>query len=445
MSVIGRREVLTRGLAAAALAAGAGSLLTSRLAFAAGGGDARFVFIILRGALDGLTAVPPIGDPAYAGLRGEIAVGSPGTDAGAVRLDATFGLHPSLAFMAEAWQARQLTVLHAIASPYRERSHFDGQDVLESGHTRAHASESGWLNRALVAVPSGAAATQAASAMSAAKRRGVGVALGANIPLVMRGSAEVASWSPSRLSVLDDDTLQRVADLYAQDPVLARRLAEALSTDAIAQSAQKTPAPQPAEPSVVAGGDSRDKNDETVAQRVERARQQYGKQYAETVRAAANFLKRDDGPRVAVFDTTGWDTHANEGGGKGQLAARLGALDGGLRVLRDSLGPIWNHTAVLIATEFGRTAAINGTRGTDHGTGAAAFLLGGAVRGGKVLADWPGLSAGSLYEGRDLKPTTDMRSVMKSLMRDHLAVPRRHIDAQVFPDSAAAPYIQGLV
>ena len=448
MSQLTRREMLTGGLAGAALLAGTGSLLTSRLALAGSGGDSRFVFVILRGALDGLTAVPPIGDPAYAGLRGEIAVAAPGTDGGALRLDGTFGLHPSLAFMSELWQARQLTVLHAVASPYRERSHFDGQDVLESGYARAHASDSGWLNRALIAVPVAAGGEHA---RGAARPRNIGVALGANIPLVMRGPAEVASWSPSQLSVLDDDTLQRVGDLYAHDPVLAQRLADALSSDAIAHSAQNAPPAAQSSPGAMAANadansDGTQSAAQTTAQRVERARQAYGAQYAQTVKAAASFLRRDDGPRVAVFDTIGWDTHANEGGSKGQLAARLAALDGGLKVLRDSLGPVWDQTVVLIATEFGRTAAINGTRGTDHGTGAAAFLLGGAVRGGRVLADWPGLTPGALYEGRDLRPTTDIRSVMKSVLRDHLRIAAKHIDSVVFPDSAtAAPFLRGLV
>jgi uncharacterized protein (DUF1501 family) len=452
MTLLTRRQILTRGLAVGAAAAGAGSLLSSQLAFAtAGDGDSRFVFIILRGALDGLTAVPPVGDPAYAALRREIAVPSPGVADGAFRLNGTFGLHPSLSFLAEAWQARQLTVLHAVATPYRERSHFDGQDVLENGYSRAHAAQSGWLNRALAALPPGAASTSG-------RRRDVGVALGANIPLVMRGPAEVGSWSPSRLSVLGDDTLQRIGDLYAHDPLLARRLADALATDAIAQDAQSSAAAAATADANKMSGTAMASNEsstsempqtgdksESLTQRVERARRQGSAQYGETVKAAAGFLKRPDGPRVAVFDTTGWDTHANEGGGQGQLAARLGALDAGLRVLRDSLGPVWNQTAVLVATEFGRTAAVNGTRGTDHGTGAAAFLLGGAVRGGRMLADWPGLSPAALFEGRDLRPTTDMRSVMKSLLRDHLGVPRIKIETEVFPDSGAARYIDGLV
>jgi uncharacterized protein (DUF1501 family) len=166
--------------------------------------------------------------------------------------------------------------------------------------------------------------------------------------------------------------------------------------------------------------------------------------YTEVVRAAASFLRRDDGPQVAVFDTTGWDTHANEGSAEGQLAGRLAALDSGLRTLKDELGPTWANTTVLLATEFGRTAATNGTRGTDHGTATAAFLLGGAVQGGRVLADWPGLSSRALYQGRDLKPTADLRSLLKGVLSDHLLVSSAALESTVFPSSADARPIKGL-
>jgi uncharacterized protein (DUF1501 family) len=146
-----------------------------------------------------------------------------------------------------------------------------------------------------------------------------------------------------------------------------------------------------------------------------------------------------------VFDTTGWDTHFNEGGGKGQLRGRLSVLDDSLRTLKETLGDVWPRTVVLLATEFGRTAAANGTRGTDHGTASAAFLLGGGVAGGRVLADWPGLSARALYQQRDLKPTLDLRSVMKSVLHDHLQISSGALEANVFPDSSGAPYIAGLL
>jgi len=398
-----RRDFLSAGALAAS-----GALLTSRLSFAntSADGKARFVFVILRGALDGLAAVPPYGDRDYASLRRDLALSSENV----LPISDVFGLHPSLVFLKESFSARELVVFHAIASPYRDRSHFDGQDVLENGYVRPHAAQSGWLNRALVAMPDRRVSTKE-----------VGVALGQNIPLVMRGPAAVTSWSPSKLAALDEDTLERITDLYAGDPLLAKRLADALAADAIA-----------AAPGV---------NMESVAKNGGAP----GARYTEVVHAAAEFLRRDDGPKVAVFDTTGWDTHANEGSAQGQLAARLAALDAGLRSLKEQLGPVWADTAVLLATEFGRTAAINGTRGTDHGTAAAAFLIGGAVRGGRVIADWPGLSGRTLYQGRDLMPTQDLRSVLKGVLEEHLSVPSRELDTVVFPDSGAAKALRGLV
>jgi len=410
MKHLDRRQFLTTSMLAAC-----GLLMTSRLTLASTANtSSRFVFILLRGALDGLSAVPPYGDHDYARLRGELAIGAPGSNGGALKLDNTFGLHPNLAFMSESYAARELVVCHAIASPYRERSHFDGQDVLENGYARPHAVQTGWLNRALAALPEDHS------------RKELGVALGQNVPLVMRGAAPVASWSPSRLAALDDDTLARITDLYAKDPLLSKRLADALAADAIATE----------------GGD--DASSEMLAKQ-DKTGKRGGARYGEVIRAAASFLKRDDGPQIAMLDATGWDTHANEGAAQGQLSARLGALDAGLRTLKEQLGPVWKDTAVLIATEFGRTAATNGTRGTDHGTGAAAFLLGGAVKGGRVIADWPGLSARALYQSRDLMPTVDMRSVLKGVLGDHMRVSTGALESNVFPDSSAARPITGLV
>jgi uncharacterized protein (DUF1501 family) len=474
MRTLKRREFLHAG----ALALG-GTFLTSRLAFArTSNAKSRFVFIVMRGALDGLAAAPPYGDSDYAGLRRELALKAPGTPGGALPLDGFFGLHPSLAFLHDSYTARELVVFHAIASPYRDRSHFDGQDVLENGSSKAHAVQTGWLNRALESLQSGHG-----------KSKELGVALGQNVPLVMRGPAAVTSWSPSKLAALDEDTLERITDMYAGDPLLAARLADALAADAIADSAgagmqgaaaavadasgarMQAIAATAADMSVVgshatataratgahaayaaAAADGSGQgvganSAETMAKAsanqplLQRAKPM---RYNEVVRAAAGFLRRDDGPQVAVFDTTGWDTHANEGGAEGQLAGRLAALDSGLRTLKEELGPTWGDTAVLLATEFGRTAATNGTRGTDHGTGTAAFLLGGAVQGGRVLADWPGLSSRSLYQGRDLKPTTDLRSVLKGVLSEHLRVSSSELDSSVFPDSAAAKAIKGL-
>jgi uncharacterized protein (DUF1501 family) len=397
-----RRRFLQLGLAAGS------SAFCARFAFAApAAGDARFVFIILRGALDGLSAVPPYADPDYPRLRDQLAIGAPGSTDGALALDGQFGLNPGLSFVHEAYLAHDALIFHALATPYRERSHFDGQDVLETGLVLPHAGQVGWLNRAATALPPGA--------VHGAE---LGVALGQNVPLVLRGPAPIASWSPSRLPDIDEDTLQRIADRYASDPILSQRLAQALATDHMAAESSDMAAAATPRPGAA--------------------------RYIETVQTAASFLKRDDGPALAVFDTTGWDTHFNEGGGQGQLTQRLAALDAALRALKDSLGATWQRTAVLIATEFGRTAAANGTRGTDHGTAAAAMLLGGAVQGGRVICDWPGLSARALHEGRDLKPTLDMRSVIKSVLRDHLNISPRRIDADVFPNNAQ-PYLADLI
>jgi uncharacterized protein (DUF1501 family) len=423
MSGMKRREFLNL----TALAAG-GAFLTTRLAFAGvGARKSRFVLVILRGALDGLAAVPPYGDADYASLRRDVALRAPGAAGGVLPLNGFFGLHPSLRFLAQCYSAHELIVLHAVASPYRERSHFDGQDVLENGALHAHALQTGWLNRALAQLPG-------------QLPREAGVALGQNVPLVMRGPAEVTSWSPSRMGALDEETLARITDLYASDPLLSVRLADALAADAMASAEQ---------PAAMSAGEERAPEANTAAARAGApaapAAQAYGARYTQIVTAAAGFLRQEQGPRVAVFDTTGWDTHANEGGAEGQLAGRLGALDKGLATLKQELGPAWADTAVLLVTEFGRTAAVNGTRGTDHGTAAAAFLLGGAVAGGRVIADWPGLGARALYQGRDVAPTLDLRSVFKGILAEHLSVPPRTLADSVFPDSASAKPLRGLV
>jgi uncharacterized protein (DUF1501 family) len=414
-----RREFLNL----TALAAG-GALLRTHLSFAytAAQGAARsprFVLVILRGALDGMAAVPPYGDRDYVALRGQFALHAPGTAGGVLPLDGFFGLHPSLGFLQQCYAARELTVLHALASPYRERSHFDGQDVLENGSARPHALQSGWLNRALAQLP-------------APQPREAGVALGQNLPLVMRGPAAVTSWSPSRLSALDDDTLARLGDLYAGDSLLSARLADALAANVIAagDGANDMMGAAPKSGPAAAG---------VARPAANNAR------YAEVVHAAAGFLRQENGPRVAVFDTTGWDTHANEGGAEGQLAGRLSVLDGALATLRQELGETWRDTAVLLVTEFGRTAAINGTRGTDHGTATVGLLVGGAVAGGRVIANWPGLSARALYQGRDLAPTLDLRSVLKGVLAEHLQVAPRALEQVVFPDSGGAAPLRGLM
>jgi len=374
----------------------------ARLANAAADKSSRFVLVILRGALDGLAACAPYADPQYGALRGPLALGAPGAEGGVLKLDGTFGLHPSLVNLHALYQAHELTVLHAVATPYRERSHFDAQKVLEAGKLSPSATDGGWLNRAL-AVMHGAGDARGA------------VALNDTVPLVLRGDVAVNTWAPSRLPDADEDLLARVRRLYeAVDPPLASKLNEALDARAIAGDAA----------SGAMGGSQQ--------------------QVTPLVNAAARFLKSPDGPRIAVIDVGGWDTHANQGGAQGNLAQRLKGLDAGIQTLKTELGPVWGDTTVLVVTEFGRTVAVNGTRGTDHGTAGVAFLAGGGIKGGRVVSDWPGLAARELYENRDLKPTTDLRRVFKSVLAERFGMAESALERAVFPDSASAVPLEHL-
>jgi uncharacterized protein (DUF1501 family) len=375
----------------------------ARLAAAAANPESRFVLMILRGGLDGLAAVPPYAEPAYAQARGALALSAPGTENGVLDLDGTFGLHPALANLHAMYRAREAVVLHATASPYRERSHFDAQNVLEAGGTTPSASAGGWLNRALAALG------------AAGDARGA-VALADSVPLVLRGELAVTSWAPSQLPETDDDTLARVRRLYeAADPALAASLNAALQARELA-------------------GDAADA----------RMGGRGGASVAPLASAAARFLASPDGPRIAVLEAGGWDTHANQGGAQGPLALRLRGLDAGLQLLKTELGGHWQHTTVVVVTEFGRTVAVNGTRGTDHGTAGCVFLAGGAVAGGRVLADWPGLAARDLHEGRDLRATQDVRSLFKGVLHERFGISEAALARSVFPASDAVAPLEGL-
>ena len=401
--LLSRRHFL---LGSGALAA---AVAIPNVLFANTGGSSRLVVMILRGALDGLAAVPPFGDPDYAALHRELAIARPGSPDGALPLDGTFGLHPSLLFLHERYAAQELLVFNAVSSPYRDRSHFDGQNVLENGMAKPIGSADGWLNRALASMPRNASASSERA-----------VAISQNVPLILRGEAPVISKSPQNMPDVDDDMLARLADLYSKDDWFSARLSEAVQTEKLADGA-------------VMG--------ETAAVMRAAAPDRVNA----VTRMAANLMRSEGGPEVAVIEATGWDTHANQGGAKGILAQRLAGLDKALRSLADELGPLWQKTAVLVVTEFGRTAAMNGTRGTDHGTGGCAFLTGGAVRGGRVLADWPGLSRTALLDGRDLRPTLDLRSVFKGVLDEHLHIDAKSLAGRVFPDSNGARPLQGLL
>ncbi|MCZ4314341.1 DUF1501 domain-containing protein [Comamonadaceae bacterium G21597-S1] len=313
-------------------------------------------------------------------------------------LDGFFGLHPNLLQLAALYGQGQLAVVHATATSYRDRSHFDGQNVLESGAEQPFASDSGWLNRALALLP--------------AAGKGLGVALNSHMPLLMRGAVPVTSWSPSLLPPPQRDTVSRLAALYRDtDPAMAMAFDNALRGNALARSGPRTPAGGP---------------------------------FPNMMAAAARFLAAPQGARVAMCELGGWDTHVNQMAPLGALSSNLTQLDRGIAALRDGLGPLWSQTVVLVMSEFGRTVAPNGTQGSDHGVGGAAFLIGGAVNGGRVIADWPGLAPAQLHEGRDLRPTTDLRSVAMGVLRDHLDI-AEDLLARVFPSQHRIAPNDGLV
>ncbi|AIT06512.1 hypothetical protein MC45_09185 [Sphingomonas taxi] len=374
------------------LAAGGLGLLGSfapRMAFARAATPKRFVFIIQRGAADGLGTIGATGDPAFVGARGDLAADlTAGT-----KLDAMFALHPAMANAAALYGKGQALFAHAIASPYRDRSHFDGQNVLETGGTGAYQLKDGWMNRLLGVVP-----TDDAKA----------IAIAATVPMALRGRREVASYAPSSLPDASDDLLARVTQLYQGDAQLHGLWNEAMQTRQLT------------------GDLTRDN----------------GRNAAATGALAARLLAPANGARIATIETGGWDTHAGQ---RGRLATQLKGLDAMLGALQTGLGPVWDDTLVLVATEFGRTVAINGTGGTDHGTGTAAMLFGGAVRGGRVLADWPGLASASLYEARDLKPTTPLDAFIGGAVADHFAVEPPRAMAALFPASAKTAAIEGLL
>lgn len=374
-------------------------------AFAAVPTDHRLVVVVLRGALDGLAAVPPYGDPDYRDMRGALAFAEPGTADGVLDLDGRFGLNPALQHMHALYRQREMAVCHAIATPYRSRSHFDGQDVLENGAASAHGARDGWLNRTL--------------SLFGEQEKGKGLAVGQAVPLILRGDASVGAWAPRTLPRVADDFLVRLASLYEADALLGPAFAEVMR----AQSMSDEVAGE------MNGGKGRLRGAKALPMLME---------------SVGKILAKADGPRIAVLEATGWDTHANQGLLTGPLANNLAALDGGIDGLRRQAGATWRKTAVLVVTEFGRTVRPNGTGGTDHGTGGAAFLVGGGVAGGRVVTQWPGLSDAALYEGRDLAPTTDMRALFKAALVDHLGLPAGDVSGRVFPESRQAARLPGL-
>lgn len=393
LPAFGRRAALL-GLAAAL------TLPRARVAFADAPGEARLAVVLLRGGLDGLYAVQPYGEADFRELRGPLALPEPGQEGGLLDLGGRFGLHPRMPQLHAMYAANEALVVHAVAGNWRSRSHFTAQDLLESGADQVMGS--GWLNRALGALPPRPGAQPA------------GLAVGADLPLLMRGAARVGTYAPRGSQVPPPDLLARIVELNAADPLTGPAIAEGLRARGFAT--------------------------ETLGQDAA-ARPQPGGAFRALALSAGRLMAQPQGPRVAAFELGGWDTHAAQ---VNRLNAPLFQLDEGLGALKEALGGHWRRTAVLVVTEFGRTARVNGTGGTDHGTGGVAFVLGGAVAGGRVAGDWPGLAPSQLFENRDLAPTTDLRSLAKGLLRDHLGLPGAAV-ARAFPGSAAAAPMGGLL
>lgn len=357
-----------------------------RITFAQVPHSGRLVFVLLRGGFDGLAAVVPYGDPRYEPLRGSMTF----QESDLFALNDLFGLAPGLAPLRELWQANELVVLHAMAIPYRTRSHFDGQAILETGLDRPAGSSDGWLNRLLQVMPG--------------KRSGIAIAAG--MPRSLSGPFDVQTWSPAQLGAVDDDYLERLAALYRTENTLHGRFEAALQQQAMV-----------GEEPMAANGARRGG-------------------IAPLMRAAARILRQDGAPNIAAVEFSGWDTHANQGLAGGALDRLLGQLAEGLLEFRTEMGPAWAKTTVVVMTEFGRTARPNGTRGTDHGTAGAGFVIGPQMARSAVFSDWPGLGDAALFEGRDLKPTLDTRAVLKSAIAGTFDLTAAQAN-RVFPGSDA--------
>jgi uncharacterized protein (DUF1501 family) len=400
-----RRDVLT--LLAGGCAACAFGM--PRAVFAAAPTDKRFVVVLLRGAMDGLAAVPPLGDRRYAERRGSLALAAPGEPDGCLKLDGTFALNAALAPIHSYYGAGELTFVPASGNGYHTRSHFDAQDLMESGLAQKTGQSDGWLNRTLVPLQVGPFQSDG---------RRLGIAVGGAVPLLLRGKVPVASWEPPGLKEASPEFISMLSLLYANDKLLGPALNDGLRAQNLSTEVM---------------GDDMAKGPMGFGPRA----------FKPLAEAAGKLLAADDGPRIAALEMGGWDTHVAQGTTKGRLAQNLAGFADGLQALAQSLGPVWKKTVIVATTEFGRTVAVNGTGGTDHGTASVMLVMGGAVRGGKIRGDWPGLD--QLEENRDLRVATDSRAVLKGVLRDHLGIDAASLDHRIFPDAPGLKPVDGLV
>lgn len=397
---ISRRGLLATPLAAALVPAG-----TNAWAAAAKGQSKRLIVIMLRGAVDGLSVVVPYGEDAYYEARRSIAIGRPGTPGSVLPLDGHFGLHPALAGLLPLWTNGSLAFVHAAGSPDPTRSHFDAQRYIENGTPGRDSTPDGWMNRLLQALPGRRSPTDA-------------VAIGPTLPRILTGAAPVANLGlgPNAARPLPTDRadLGSAFDrLYAANDALDRAYQEGRSARtqllaglAAEEHAADNGAPRPAG---------------FPGQAVQLAR----------------LIGRDASIRLAFVALGGWDSHVDQGNATGSIARRLQALGDGIAALARGLGTAWRDTAIVVVSEFGRTVHENGDGGTDHGHGNVVWVAGGAIKGGRVYGEWPGLALEHLYQRRDLAVTTDFRTAIGVVAERHLRLPDAGL-ASVFPGAPAA-------
>lgn len=390
MTTLNRRRFL-HGLTTAACSAAAHPML-STVTFAGSDsatlGDHRLVVVILRGAMDGLDLVRPHGDALYAGYRPTLST-SQGID-----LNGYFSMNPDLSGLMPLWNKGEIAFAQAVSTPYRnQRSHFDGQDILEAGtglDVPDAAVRDGWLNRMLQTLPG--LTSQTAYAVG-----------GEAMPL-LRGAAPVSDWMPDLTLDLSAQSRLLLDHIYHDDPLFRDAAAEAmLLTDSLSQTTDN-----------MAGAVSDNRR------------------LADTDRLVDFATERLAGPtRIAAFSLSGWDTHKRQ---SGTISLQMRKLERVVTRLSTGLGPqVWGKTVVLAMTEFGRTVRENGSLGTDHGTGGAMLMAGGAIRGGRVMGQWPGLAEADLLDGRDLMPTSDVRAWAAWAMRGLYGMPRDVLESAVFP------------
>lgn len=399
---LSRRRFLTRG-AALGCSLAASPLLTP-VTMASAPWDNRLVMIILRGGMDGLDVVQPYGAPELSDLRTGALAYQAGIPGGPIDLDGFFALHPALGQLMPLWHDGDLGFVHAVSTPYRDkRSHFDGQDILEAGTGEDDVGRirDGWLNRMLQNVPGIEAHTA--------------YAIGRADMLLTRGAAKVADWSPDAALMLSPQAQKLLEVVMHDDPLFRDATLEAIDLS-------ETQLMQ------VSGGDELDSGGMMNAMQETIRDARRGNRPDSIASFAAEQLRGET--RIAAFSLSGFDSHSRQAR---NLPRALDRLQTAILTLKNGLGPVWGKTTVVAMTEFGRTARINGSQGTDHGTGGAMVLAGGALRGGRVVTDWPGLAEADLYQRRDLLPTRDSRAHTAWIMRQLFGLDRSLLENVVFP------------